>query len=217
MWNLTLRNLRANLARLVSTAVAVITGTAFVACGLVLTQAIASSVAGNVELQYSAVDAGVVSQGMTADGPGALEGVDAALLEPLEALPEVSGAAGELVASTKLLDSDGDALRSQMLGRSWITDSELNPFTVDEAVHEAEGEIAVDRGTVDRFDISVGDDFRPGHPSGPVEATVVGITSFGRSATVDGGGTVFLSQVLRGAGSGIRAVHPDPVVPTVLP
>lgn len=206
MWNLTLRNLRANLARLVSTAVAVITGTAFVACGLVLTQAIASSVAGNVELQYSAVDAGVVSQGMTADGPGALEGVDAALLEPLEALPEVSGAAGELVASTKLLDSDGDALRSQMLGRSWITDSELNPFTVDEGrAPEAEGEIAVDRGTVDKFDISIGDDFDLATPAGPVEATVVGITSFGRSATVDGGGTVFLSpgyalEVL-GAGS----------------
>ncbi|MFV0318058.1 MAG: ABC transporter permease [Microthrixaceae bacterium] len=193
MWHLTLRNLRANLTRLVSTAVAVITGTTFVACGLVLTQAVASAVAGNVELQYASVDAAVVPTS-GAEGPDMMGGVDAGILGDLEALPEVSGAAAELVASTQLLDADGDALRSQMLGRSWILDDELNPFTVDEGrAPETSGEIAVDRGTAADHDIALGDTFDMATPSGPQSAEVVGITSFGSSASADGGGTVFFA------------------------
>lgn len=207
MWNLTWRNLRANLTRLVSTAVAVITGTAFVACGLVLTGAIANAVAGNTETQYAAVDAAVVpSMPSYEQGPTDLQGVDAELLPRLAELPEVSGTAGELVASTQILDDDGDAMRSQMLGRSWITDAELNPFTIIEGgPPRTDGEIAVDRGTAADHSIDVGESFELATPSGRVSAEVVGITEFGRAPSVDGGGTVLFAPdtalAILGAGS----------------
>lgn len=207
MWNLTWKNLRANLTRLVSTAVAVITGTAFVACGLVLTGAIANAVAGNTEQQYAAVDAAVTPSTPSYDqGPTDLQGVDAALLAPLAELPEVAGAAGELVASARILDDDGDPVRSQMLGRAWITDEELNPFTVIEGhPPRADGEIAVDRETAADHSLEIGESVDLATPSGRVTAVVVGVTEFGRSPSVDGGGTVFFApgtalEVL-GAGS----------------
>lgn len=207
MWTLTLKNLRANLTRLVSTGVAVITGTAFVACGLVLTGAIANAVAGNTEQQYAAVDAAVMpSMASYEQGPTDLEGVDATLLEPLQELPEVAGAAGELVASTQILDDNGDPIRSQMLGRAWIDDEELNPFTIIEGRSpRADREIAVDRETASEHSVEVGGTVDLATPSGRVTADVVGITEFGRSPSVDGGGTVFFApdsalEVL-GAGS----------------
>jgi putative ABC transport system permease protein len=195
MWNLTWKNLRANLTRLVSTAVAVITGTAFVACGLVLTGAIANAVAGNTEQQYAAVDAAVTpSTASYEQGPTDLQGVDATLLPTLLELPEVTGAAGELVASAQILDDDGDVIRSQMLGRAWITDEELNPFTVIEGrPPRADGEIAVDRETAADHSVEVGETVDLATPSGRVTADVIGITEFGRSPSVDGGGTVFFA------------------------
>lgn len=207
MWNLTWRNLRANLTRLVSTAVAVVTGTAFVACGLVLTGAIANAVAGNTEQQYATVDAAVTpAMRSYQQGPTDIQGVDAALLPELSELDEVAGAAGELAASTKILDDRGDALRSQMLGRAWIQDEELNPFTVTEGrPPKADAEIAVDRETASAHSVRLGETVEMATPSGSVTAEVVGITEFGRSPSVDGGGTVFFApdvalEVL-GAGS----------------
>ena len=208
MLTLTWRNLRANLTRLVSTAVAVIVGTAFVACGLVLTQAVASAVAGNTELQYSEVDAAVTPSIPSYDqGPTDVSGVDATLLADLERLPEVDGAAGDIAAAARILDDSGDPLRSQMIGRAWITDEVLNPFTLVEGrAPEAPGEIAVDRETAADHDLAVGDSRDLATPAGRRSATIVGITEFGASASVDGGGTVFLApqealEVL-GAGSG---------------
>ncbi len=194
MWHLTLRNLRANLTRLVATAIAVISGTAFVATGLVLTQAVGNAVAGNVALQYDSVDAAVVGRN-SEEGPGSgIAGVDASLLPEVRALPEVAGAAGELAESAQLLDANGDALRTQMLGRIWITDDELNPFTVTQgSAPKSEGEIAVDSETADRYSISLGDEFDLATPSGPSSGTVVGLTEFGKSGSLDGGGTVFFS------------------------
>ena len=84
MWKLTLKNLRANLTRLVATAVAVIAGTAFVSTGLVLTEAIGNAVAGNVEVQYGAVDAAITP---VQTGGATVAGV------PADVLTEVEGPA----------------------------------------------------------------------------------------------------------------------------
>ncbi len=195
MWKLTFRNLRANLTRLISTAVAVITGTAFVACGLVLTGAIAGAVEGNVAQQYAGVDAAVTPAAPTNDqGPTDLQGVDASLLGPLRDLPQVAAAAGELVAPARILDDNGDAFRSQMLGRAWIVDDALNPFTVvDGRAPQGDGEIAVDRQTSAEHNVDIGKSYVLATPSGPIKAKVVGVTEFGRAASVDGGGTVFFA------------------------
>ncbi len=205
MWRLTLRNLRANLTRLVATAVAIIAGTAFVATGLMLTEAISNAVAGNVELQYSAVDAAVTASNVS-EGPHGTGGIDAEVLAQIQALPQAAAAAGELDESVKLLDDQGDALRSQSLGRSWITDDELNPFTIVEGTEPgAPGEIAVDRETAEKLAIDLGDEFQLATPAGRISATVVGVTEFGRAASVDGGGSVFFSPAegleVLGAGS----------------
>ena len=110
MWRLTLRNLRANLTRLVATAVAVITGTAFVAAGLVLTEAIGEAAEGNVQRQYAAVDATLSPSADDSERGPTREGVDAALLDSLSGLPEVAGSAGEISQSVRVLDDEGDAV-----------------------------------------------------------------------------------------------------------
>ncbi len=194
MWRLTIKNLRANLTRLIATGVAVITGTAFVATGLVLTQAISNATAGNVELQYEAVNV-AVSPGDAA-GRGGPGGVDASVLDEVRALPQVEAAEGELAESTQVLDSDGDPIRSQMLGRIWFTDDELNAFSLtDGRAPSEQGEVAVDRETAGDGDLSIGDTLDLATPSGPTTAELVGITEFGKAASVDGGGTVFFDPV----------------------
>jgi putative ABC transport system permease protein len=187
---LAIKNLRANLTRLVATALAVLAGTAFVASGLVITEAIGNAVAGNVEVQYGAVDAAVLPDPtLTTEG-----GIPADLLDTVAALPGVAAVAGEMAEPTQVLDDDGDPVRSQTLGRAWIPDDVLNPFTVAEgAPPESADEVAVDRETAAQAGLSVGDEVALATPAGPLTATVSGITEFGRSASVDGGGTVFFS------------------------
>jgi putative ABC transport system permease protein len=205
MWRLTVKNLRANLTRLVATAVAVIAGTAFVSTGLVLTQAISNATAGNVALQYDSVDVAVTAGEMSERG--GTGGVDAAELEEIRALPQVKAAEGELAESTQLLDDGGDAVRSQSLGRIWFDDDGLNPFSLEQgSAPSAAGEVVLDTETAEKAGVGVGDDVELATPSGPAAARVVGFASFGESASVDGGGTIFFSSAegleVLGAGSG---------------
>ena len=205
MLRLTLKNLRANLTRLVATAVAVIAGTAFVSTGLVLTQAISDATAGNVALQYESVDVAV--SGGEFSGRGDPSGIDAAELEEIRTLAGVEAAEGELAESAKVLDDEGESVRSQSLGRIWFADDELNPFTLEEGrAPQSAGEVVLDIETAEKAAVTVGDTVELATPSGATTAEVVGTSTFGESAAVDGGGTIFFSpeeglEVL-GAGSG---------------
>lgn len=192
MLRLTLRNLRANLTRLLATALAVVTGTAFVAAALMLTTAIGDAVAGNVSDQYGSTDA-VVS---LPEGEGvAWNTLPAEMLDEVRSLPDVAGAEGEIVQSVQVLDESADPVRSRSLGRVWMGDEELNPFGLAEGrAPTGRGEVVVDRETVEEAGLVLGEGVRLATPSGELQYRLVGVSEFGRSASVDPGGTIFFSD-----------------------
>jgi putative ABC transport system permease protein len=189
---LTWKNLRANLTRLLATAVAIVTGTAFVAAALMLTTAIGDAVEGNVDQQYAGVDVTVEAP----QGDSSLwSSVPTETLEEVRALPGVTAAAGEIVQSVQLLDESNEPVRSRSLGRVWITDDELNPFDVREGrAPTSPGEVAIDEETARDAGLDLGDPVRLATPSGEMERRLVGVTGFGRSSSVDPGGTISFSE-----------------------
>lgn len=193
MLRLTWKNLRANLTRLLATAVAIVTGTAFVAAALMLTTAIGDAVEGNVDQQYAGVDVTVEAP----QGDSSLwSSIPTETIEEVRALPGVTAVAGEIVQSVQLLDDANEPVRSRSLGRVWITDDELNPFDVRRGrAPESPGEVAIDEETAGDAGLDLGDQVRLATPSGELERRLVGITGFGRSASVDPGGTIFFSEV----------------------
>ncbi len=221
MLRLTLKNLRANLSRLFATAIAVATGTAFLAAGLMITQSLSASVEGDAAIQYAGVDVAVLAP--ADQGEHRLDSLDASAMEDVLSTEGVDAAAGEFVAETAIIDSDGAAIRSRSQGRAWIEDDALNPITIDEgSPPTAAGEIVVDTETAQDGALVVGDAVVINTPSGEMDAEIVGISSFGAAPSVDSGGNVFMSpdwaqEILTGGHPGwqqilISSDTPDAVI-----
>ena len=97
MFRYALKSLRANLTRLVATALAVIIGITFLASGLMLTDAMRTGLTGDVEQQYAAVDLAVQPSGE--NDFGGLATVPTQVLEQVRATPGVEAATGEIQSS----------------------------------------------------------------------------------------------------------------------
>ncbi len=194
MLRLALSNLRANWTRFLATAAAVVVGVAFLAAGLMLTDAVRVSLLGSVEQQYAGVDLAVTTAGEFADlgdAGASVSPLGADSLALVRGVPGVVAAAPVTTAEVRVLKPDGEAVSLRTKGRPWIVDDELNPLTLDSGrAPTAGGEVVVDRGTADRAGLRAGSTVVLETPLGERPAKVVGISSFGRSAAVDPGGTV---------------------------
>ncbi|MBS1836862.1 MAG: ABC transporter permease [Actinobacteria bacterium] len=183
-----LTTLRANVTRFVATALAVIIGVGFLAAGLMLTDAMRVALSGNVQRQYAGVDVVVEPAASLAEFGAS---VPADVLSEVAATPGVTAAAGELSATAAILDRTGASSTPRAKGRAWIPEAQLNPLTIEAGrAPTADGEVVVDRGTAADNDLHVGSTVRLGTPAGPSSATVVGISGFGRTDSVDPGGTL---------------------------
>jgi len=188
-----LSNLRANATRLVATALAVIIGIAFLAAGLMLTDAMKDALVGNVDRRYADVDLVIEP---AAAIQGAATSVPADVLTFISSIDGVTAAAGELSGPVTLMGRGDEVLTSRSMGRTWIAADALNPLTLDEGSPPAAGtgrnrtvQVVVDRGTASEQDLTLGDDVRLGTPAGPTDATVVGTSSFDGQDSLDDGGT----------------------------
>jgi putative ABC transport system permease protein len=191
---LALSNLRANWSRFLATAAAVVVGVAFLAAGLMLTDAVRVSLLGSVEQQYADVDLAVTTAGDLADlgdAGASVSPLGADSLALVRRVPGVAAAAPVATADVRVLRPDGEAVSLRTQGRPWIVDTELNPLTLDSGrAPTAGGEVVLDRSTADRAGLRTGSRVVLQTPLGERTAQVVGISSFGRSAAVDAGGTV---------------------------
>ncbi len=193
MFRYALKSLRANLTRLVATALAVIIGITFLASGLMLTDAMRTGLTGDVEQQYAAVDLAVQPSGE--NDFGGLATVPTQVLEQVRATPGVEAATGEIQSSARVLRPDGTTANLRSQGRSWIDDDELNPMTLDEGRAPAEdGEIVLDRKLAEDAQATVGDTVQLETPIGRTESEVVGISSFGNQDSLDDGGTIWFDE-----------------------
>jgi putative ABC transport system permease protein len=188
---------RHNPARYVATLVAIITGVAFFSATGFLSDRVIDALQGDVERQYSSVDAAVI---VDDDGDGAEFAnklrIDGDKADQIAAAEGVEATAGVLTGSVAFRAADGTVFADGATGRLWIEDDDLNPVDVEEgAAPAAAREIAVDKGLAKKHDLAVGDRVTLLTLAGPQEVTLVGITTFGSSDSIDGsGGTVSISK-----------------------
>ena len=192
MLQLAWRGVRHNTGRYIATLIAIMTGVAFFSATSFLSDRVINALEGDAARQYGAVDAAVVVD-VDADGGQFADdlriGQDTA--DQIAALPEVAAVGGDLAGSVAFLAPDGSTYADAATGRLWIVDDELNPIDIDEgAAPVAAGEIAIDKGLADDQDLQLGDQVTILTLAGQFDATVVGVTSFGKSDAQDAGGTV---------------------------
>ena len=194
MFQLALRGVKLNAGRYIATIVAIMTGVAFFAASGFLADRVTSALEGNARDQYAGIDAAIVLDPDADAEFGSNLQIDAAVVDEMAALPEVAAVAGHLSGSIAFLDEDGSTFADSATGRIWIADDELNPAEiVDGVAPAASGEIAVDRGTADDENLTLGQSVTVLTLAGPQPATIVGLTEFGDNDAEDGGGTVSLS------------------------
>ena len=197
MFSYALKSLRANLTRLIATALAVILGIGFLASGLMLTDAMRAGLTGDVEEQYQNVDFAIIATASSEQSSG----MDFQLTVPESVLatardtPGVEAAAGEIQADARVLRPDGTTANLRSQGRSWIADSELNPLSLDEgSAPKGSAQVVLDRKLASEAGASVGDTVSVQTPAGTKQFKVSGISSFGRQDALDDGGTISFSE-----------------------
>ena len=194
MFRYALKSLRANLTRLIATALAVVVGIGFLGAGLMLTDAMQAGLTGTVEQQYAEVDLALLT-GVGGDDMGFVQTVPAALLDQVRTTEGVAAAAGEVAANAVVQRPDGTSANLRSQGRNWISDDQLNPLDLVEGVAPTgDGEVVLDARLADEAEASVGDEVTVETPAGTIDAEVVGISRFGGSDAIDDGGTVSFSD-----------------------
>ncbi len=197
MFRIALRGVRFNSGRYVATIIAIVTGIAFFAATGFLSQRVIHALEGDAARQFSNVDAAVIAD--TDADPANSRFADALRIpgdvaDRIASSPEVAAMGGVLTGAVSFLGADGNAFASSATGRLWIDDAELNPLVLEAgAAPAASGEIAVDRGTADDYDLTVGEPVTVLTLAGQQPATIVGITAFGDTDAIDSGGTVSIS------------------------
>ena len=199
MIKLVLSSVRHNLSRYLATLVAIVAGVGFYTAVSVISDGVIDSLEGNIDEQYGNVDVAVVpdqpaSTETTGAQPDELKVPQSAVDQLLE-ISGVDGGAGILTAPVAFQGKDGKPFASSATGRLWITDEELNPLSVaDGEAPDAAGEVAVDQGLADDEHLEVGDELTLLTLAGKQQVTLVGVTEFGDSDSLDADGTVSVSE-----------------------
>src|SRR5579864_141986 len=165
LWT-TLRGLLAHKRRLVTTALAVALGVAFMAGTLVLTDTIQHTFNGLFADVYRGTDAVVRAQAAF-NGPqnsGAQRGrVDASLVDTLLHAKGVSAAEGQVFGYARLVDKQGQAMGkpangAPTIGTNWSSNPKLNSFhLVAGRAPLADNEVVVDKKSATDGHFIVGD------------------------------------------------------------
>lgn len=194
MFSIAFKTLRANLPRFISTLVAIAVGVAFLVAGNMLTLSIRNSLGGEIDRQYSEVSAAVTLRNDELAQSGAIsQGVPEDVVDTVASLPHVVAAAGDGSGLTRFAEdrlSDNVSFgASGLTVRAWY-DNDLNVATLDEGrAPQADREVTLDRKTMKDRELELGDTVELTSLDGAVEVTIVGVTSFGSTASADQGGT----------------------------
>lgn len=193
-----LQGVLAHKLRLLTTALAVALGVAFMAGTLVLTDTIGKTFDEVFSNVYKGTDA-VVRGKAVFNGPQNTgeqrPRVDTALLATVARVPGVQVAEGNVWGYTRLVGKDGDALGNPAtgapaLGTNWSADRRLNPLTlVAGTPPRADDEVVIDKRSFRDGTLAVGDTTTVLVQRGPQRVRISGIARFG-GADSPGGATV---------------------------
>ena len=185
--------------RVLTTAIAVLLGVAFVTGTLVLSDTITRVFNDLFADVNEGTDAVVRAESTFDDGFGTdIRGrIDQSLLGTVLATPGVDDADGQVQGFAQYVGADGEAIGNPgqgapTLGFSWPEVEQLNPFVlVDGERPRGPNQVAMDKKTADDEGYEVGDTVEVLTQQEPQEFTISGITRFG-SADSPAGATVAL-------------------------
>jgi putative ABC transport system permease protein len=195
-----LRGLFAHKFRLLSTALSVLLGVAFMAGTFVLTDTLNRSLDKVFVDAEKGTDAFVRGEAAISATEGIGHGrVPAALSGKISQVDGVAAVAPRVQGYAQLLQRSGKPLGdlgsgAQPLGSAWTDVASLNPFHVTQgrAPHAA-NEIVIDAGSAKQADLSVGDQAKVLTSSAPATFKVVGIAKFGDSDSMAGTSSVLFT------------------------
>jgi putative ABC transport system permease protein len=198
----TIRSIWTHKRRLVSTCVAVILGVAFMTGTFVLSATVNrvfDDLFGDLGANVDAIVRGDVLFEST------FAGTQRAVLpeEVVTAVEEVDGVAaaeGSIsVFTLTLLDGEGDPVGGGFgpptIVGTWTADEQMASYQVASGrAPEADDEVIIDRATVDKADLSVGDEVTLATPEGNATYELVGTSRFGEADSA--GGATFIGTTL---------------------
>lgn len=201
MFSLTIKNLIAHRMRMLSTALAVVLGVAFMAGTLVFADTLTSTIDDIVGQANENVDAVVrAPEAISLDYGQAGRLVDADLLASVTALPPVSAADVQITGYAQLVGTDGDPVIDQSttfgtFGFNWSTSDALNPFQlVIGRPPSGADEIVIDRASARISGFDVGDDAVVLTKQDPHTFRIVGIANYGDHDSQGGASAVLFDQ-----------------------
>ncbi len=185
------RSLLHHKLRLVLSGVAIVLGVGFVVGTLIFTDTLnntftnlfADTTTDVVVTPEESIEAsGIV-------GPAAT--MPAALLDDIRAVPGVAKAGGQvLLDGVAIVGLDGTVLGTPgapQFGSNWDDDEDLTPFRLVEGRGPAaDGEVAIDSVSAEKAGYAVGDTVSLVAPTGPTDATLVGVFRYGTSGNLAG-------------------------------
>lgn len=181
-------NAKANYTRFALSAVGIALSVAFVTATLVLGSSVAGTAVEDTAAANATIDAVVEGRvlGTDDEGPGG-ETVLRGSLPPeataaVAAVPGVTSAEGVTDGFAKVV-VDGRAVGTGTysdIGRNWISDPALNPFTLASGTAPvADGDVVIDRALASEAGLQIGDEVEIITPTGVHHLTLTGTTSYG--------------------------------------
>ena len=192
-------NAKANYIRFAFSGVAVVLSVAFVTATLILGSSVAGTAVEDTATANATIDAVVEGQvlGTDDEGPGGEEAFRESLspgsVAAVAAVPGVAHAEGVTDGFAKVVVG-GRAVGTGAdpdIGRSWITDPALNPFTLASGtVPVAAGDVVIDRALASEAGLHIGDEVEILTPTGVHHLTLTGTTDYGPAASAPSQRTV---------------------------
>jgi len=179
--------------RLLGTALAIVLGVAFLSATLVL----GDSAKAGFEVAFTEANAGtdaLVRSGteLTGGDETVRPPIDATLVDTVASVDGVAKVVPTVEGRGQVLDAEGDPIGGSgppTVAAGWIDDPALTGWDIATGrAPEAAGEVVIDRATAIEADVDVGDTITVLVPS-PVEASVVGVATFGDDDSI--GGTTY--------------------------
>ena len=190
MFLLAWRGVRHTTGRYVATLVAILTGVSFFAASGFLGDRVVDSLQGDTKARYGAVDLAIVAEQDAFLSTETLR-IQGSIADEIVGVDGVDGYALLLAGEVGIRASSGEVAADGATGRLWIEDEQLNPLELVDGRGPAEAdEIAIDRGLADDLDLGIGDETIVLNISGETPVTVVGVTAFGESDSIDRSGTI---------------------------
>lgn len=200
MFAITMKGLWAHKRRLLSTFFAVCLGISFLSGTMVLGDTMRSTFATIFESANAGLDVEVAAERLESEMTSQQAMLDPAVLDAVRAVDGVDRAEPVVTGYGRIIGADGKPVGGMgppTFAGNWVDDPDLNPYRLAEGrLPVAPDEVIVNRAALTSGQLAIGDRMTIQTPE-PVEATIVGSSTFGELDS--SAGVTFTAFTLEGA------------------